>query len=280
MEQMVIDLFNELIKKNEIWDAHTVGKNLYNKDLSNKELFAKYFNFVVAVSGYPIEIETRKYFINEAETALLFFSENVDMSDDALNLIIESRRKLINNANAIKDLELKHSVQQQDARINENNSSLSELVALKGKLYGAVSQEQFDKLLIEVSNIESSIHKESFTNDQKALYDSLTKEYSQIVSKKMTDLNRISCVEYNKTAMRDFKDAFNEFKANEEKYINSQSQLFNLVSKRLFSHDASLLFNETLIYYNHVYSYIFSKLDDDGKFWLTQISIDTERVSR
>lgn len=48
----------------------------------------------------------------------------------------------------------------------------------------------------------------------------------------------------------------------------------------LFSYDASKLFNETLIYYNHVYSFIFNKLDDNGKFRLTQISIDSEKINR
>lgn len=280
MEMMGMDLFDDMVNKNEIWDAHIVGKNLYNKDLSNKEVFSKYFNFIVAVSGYPIEIETRKFFVNEAKTALLFFSENVDMNADALNLIKESRRQLMDSTNAIKKLEQKVIADQQDAIIDKNNSCLSDLVSLKDKLYGAVSQDQFDILLVEVNEIESAVNKEYFTREQKDLYNSLTNEYSQIVSKKMTDLNRTSCVEYNKTAIRDFKDAFNEFKNNEERYKSSQSQLFTLVSKRLFSYDASLLFNETLVYYNHVYSYIFSKMDDNGKFWLTQISIDTERVNR
>lgn len=43
------------------------------------------------------------------------------------------------------------------------------------------------------------------------------------------------------------------------------------------SYDAGRLFNETLIFYNHVYSYIFNKLDDNGKLELTKYSIECER---
>ena len=53
-----------------------------------------------------------------------------------------------------------------------------------------------------------------------------------------------------------------------------------LVSSTLFAFDAGRLFNETLIYYNHVYSFIFGKLDDDGKLALTRYSIECERKMR
>lgn len=277
MEQL--KLFDKLVAENNIWDAHIVGKNLYNRNLANKDIFEKYFNFVVTVSGYPIEIETRKYFVSEAETALLFYSENTDINSEELSCIRKNREQLIVVSNAIKELQNKVLSEQKEKIILDNNLNLSELVILKGKLHGANTQEQFDKILIEVNNIENAINKDLFNDEQKVLYDSLTKEYSQIISTKMTELNKRECIEYNKIAIKDFKHAFDEFKDNEAKYNDSQSQLFALVSKRLFSYDVSKLFNETLIYYNHVYLFIFSKLDDNGKFRLTQISIDTERVN-
>lgn len=278
MEQL--DLFEKLVSENNIWDAHTVGKNLYNRDLSNKDNFEKYFKFVILVGSYPIEIDTRKYFVTEAETALVFFSENSDMNLEQLNFIRKCRQQLMKVTNDIKELEYKTFKEENGKIVEENNNYLSELVTLKGKLFTSNQQEQFDKLLLEVNKNENSLKKEFLTDEQKELYDTLTKEYSEIISKKMADLNQRNNVQYNKTAIKDFKHVFEEFRDNEAKYKNSESQLFALVSKRLFSYDASKLFNETLIYYNHVYSFIFSKLDDDGKFRLTQISIDTEKINQ
>jgi hypothetical protein len=278
MEQL--DLFEKLVSENSIWDAHTVGKNLYNRDLRNKDIFEKYFNFVILVGGYPIEIDTRKYFVTEAETALVFFCENSDMDLEQLNFIRKCRQQLMKVTNDIKELEYKILKEENEIIVGENNNCLSELATLKGKLFAANQQEQFDKLLLEVNKNENALKKEFLTGEQKELYDTLTKEYSEIISKRMDDLNQRNNVQYNKTAVKDFNHVFKEFRDNEAKYKNSESQLFALVSKRLFSYDASKLFNETLIYYNHVYSFIFSKLDDDGKFRLTQISIDTERINR
>lgn len=60
-------------------------------------------------------------------------------------------------------------------------------------------------------------------------------------------------------------------------FYEEKSQLLGLVSTTLFAYDAGRLFNETLIFYNHVYSYIFNKLDDNGKLELTKYSIECER---
>lgn len=95
----------------------------------------------------------------------------------------------------------------------------------------------------------------------------------------MREMEYKNNIAYNKKAAEAYDKAFKLFKGNESNYKN-QTQLFNLVSSTLFAYDAAKLFNETLIYYNHVYSYVFGKLDDDGKFALTRFSIECERKSR
>lgn len=58
-------------------------------------------------------------------------------------------------------------------------------------------------------------------------------------------------------------------------YDNRFSQVLAAIA--FTGYDAGRLFNETLIFYNHVYSYIFNKLDDNGKLELTKYSIECER---
>jgi len=122
------------------------------------------------------------------------------------------------------------------------------------------------------------LEKDYLSPDQKELYDTLTSEYSKVVADKLAELERIENIEYNKSAVKSFKRAFDDFQLSETKYKENQSQLYSLVSDNLFGYDATRLFNETLIYYNHVYSFIFNKLDDDNKFRLTQFSIDCEKM--
>ena len=150
---------------------------------------------------------------------------------------------------------------------------------LKDTLQSADTQESFDAILVKIGKIDSEIDKDALTEEQNNVYEALTKDHTELIGSKMRQLEYKKNIDYNKKAAEAFASAFERFRKDEGKY-KKQTQLFTLASKTLFAYDASRLFNETLIYYNHVYSYIFSKLDDDGKFALTRYSIECERKLR
>ena len=52
-----------------------------SKSMVNLELFNKYFEFKVNVASWDIGIPTSKIFLSEAENALIYFSENVDLTE-------------------------------------------------------------------------------------------------------------------------------------------------------------------------------------------------------
>ena len=162
---------------------------------------------------------------------------------------------------------------------HHNAGCLKKLYALKDKLQAASTQADFDVILAQIGQVDAEIIKNGLTNEQSDTYDALTKDHTDLISSKMRELEYKKNIAYNKQAADAFAKAFSQFRNNESKYKN-QTQLFSLVSTTLFAYDASRLFNETLIYYNHVYSYIFSKLDDDGKLALTRFSIECERKLR
>jgi hypothetical protein len=271
-------MFEKLVKENRIWDAHIVAKNAYNRNLSDRNAFERYFDFCLKIAQYPIEIENRTFFLREGETALTFFSENVEMNEEVFDFIVSCRKNIVSTADQIQDVDNKQEKQHLDAIQKTNGIILTKLALLKGKVFSAKTQKEFDTLLVEIEQKESGIAKDKLINEHQQLYNNLTKEFSMTVSLKMEEFARQENKAYNKRAVDDFKDAFNNFKSDEGKYIGSDNSLFTLVNKRLFAYDAAKLFNETLIYYNHVYSYIFSKLNDDGKYRLTQYSIEAEKI--
>ena len=273
-------MFEKLEKENRIWDAHLVAKNAYNRDLANQETFEKYIDFCLKVSLYPIELTSRKFFLTEADTALTYFSENALMTDAVLDKILSYRKNIVETAEAIKEIENKQETEA-IKKIEKNNSDvLTELAKLKGQVFSAKNQKEFDGYLIQIEKTEREIDKNNLTDKQNGMYNALTKEFSELISSKMQEFVRQENVAYNKKAAEDFKHVFEKFKKDESKYIKSDTNLYALVNKRLFSYDASRLFNETLIYYNHVYSYVFGELDDSGKYRLTQYSIEAEKIKR
>lgn len=147
---------------------------------------------------------------------------------------------------------------------------------IKQKLENAKTHAEFDKLLQEISAVDAEIDHDNLTSEQKTHYDQLNKSCTDTISAKMRQLEYKDNIDYNKKAVNAYNSAFTSFKNNESRY-KDKSQLFSLVSTTLFAYDAGRLFNETLIFYNHVYSYIFNKLDDNGKLELTKYSIECER---
>lgn len=160
-----------------------------------------------------------------------------------------------------------------------NTTQIKKLYTIKQKLENAKTHAEFDKLLQEISAVDAEIDHDNLTSEQKTHYDQLNKSCTDTISAKMRQLEYKDNIDYNKKAVNAYNSAFTSFKNNESRY-KDKSQLFGLVSTTLFAYDAGRLFNETLIFYNHVYSYIFSKLDDNGKLELTRYSIECERKLR
>lgn len=175
----------------------------------------------------------------------------------------------------IAQLEQEEYEKQKRAIEATNTTQIKKLYAIKQKLENTKTHAEFDKLLQEISAVDAEIDHDSLTPEQKTHYDQLNKSCTDTISTKMRQLEYKDNIDYNKKAVNAYNSAFIKFKQNENQYKGTK--LFGLVSTTLFAYDAGRLFNETLIFYNHVYSYIFNKLDDNGKLELTKYSIECER---
>ena len=120
-------------------DAYLVGKNLFNQHPSDENIFLKYFDYLCKFASYPISIDERKFYANEADVALAFFTENVKISEATFQLIKECKLKL---ENIIKEIiSIENTIAQQAlAEIQQKNrEELCSLVELKGKLFSQKS---------------------------------------------------------------------------------------------------------------------------------------------
>ena len=77
----------------------------------------------------------------------------------------------------------------------------------------------------------------------------------------------------NLKAVQAYENVFNYFKNNN--VVDGHKDII----KSMFEFDASMLFNETLIYYNHVYNYVLSKMNDEEKLLITKYAIMSEKKS-
>lgn len=272
----MLTLFNQYKNCGELSKALIVGRNLFNQHPGNIKVFMAYFDFLCTLAEKLPSITDRQQFGEQARIAISFFSENAEISEDIIDTISENQERL----DAIfSDLNEQHEAiaQAEQKKLEEQNQKgLLKVHDLKQELSKVADESALNKVLNQLAQIDAELDKGEFTPDQTAYYDCETKEFTELISKVMRKLEYKKNVAYNKRAANSFAKAFELFREDEEKYKN-RDQLRALASNSLFCFDAERLFNETLIYYNHVYSYIFSKLDDAGKFALTKFSIECER---
>lgn len=272
-------LFLEYKNQGKFTKALLVGRNMVNKNPGDEECMTAYVDLLLFLADTLPSLQERKTFLGQASVTLSFYEENVELDEIILDNIEAYRERIGAIAVEIDAEESKNYQEELYNSEKKNENLIKQLFSIKHKLMNAKNSLEFDQLLKEISLVDAKIKHEYLTEQQKLYYDQLSKESTNLISTKMREFEHDSNVEYNKKAVEAYRQAFNEFKAEENKYKN-YTQLQSLVSKTLFAFDASRLFNETLIYYNHVYSYIFGKLSDERRFDITKLSIECERYMR
>lgn len=273
-----IDLFTALMQNNDIPMANIVLKNKFNKNISNPIIFEEFLDFCIKISNWNIDLPTRKSFLEQAESAVIYFSENASLDITLINLI-----KHYNTEIAKSYAQLEEDYHHQDTkRITQlettNDENLLMLQDYKHKIRSTNNQKEFNHYLQKVHSLEKNINKNSFTIKQEKDYEQLNTEYEKIINEKIQYFEKKTHKQYNKKAVKDYNYIFNEFKGDESRYKNNFLELKPLLKKHLLSYNTDHLYGETMIYYNNVYSYIFSKISEDSKFKLTELAIESEKV--
>lgn len=272
----MLELFKKYKQNNQISEAILIGRNLFNKNPNNKEIFSEYFELLCLLGEKLPNIDERKEFINQAEITLAFYIENVDLTEEIIKEIESFNKKLEEMKEIIEKLEEEEYMKYKTNIQTVNNNFLKELFDIKDMLIKSQEEKEFQEKLLEISEMDQNINKDFLTVEQSKYYDILNKAFTEEINKKMKEFEDKKNSSYNKKAVDSFEKAFKLFKENEEKYKN-ETQLRSLVIGTLFAYDVSKLTNETLIYYNYIYSYIFNKLSDEGKLALTKFSIKSEK---
>ena len=155
--------------------------------------------------------------------------------------------------------------------VTYNNDALELLRQLLEKVNKCKNQADFNTYLDDMGRIDQSINRERLSKEQEAKYVELTQKSSTIVSAKMSYFEDVKNREYNISAIQAYEKVFSIFKSG--KVVADHKEALKL----LFSFDSSKLYNETLVYYNHIYNYILSKLSDEEKFTMTKYAIMCEK---
>ena len=260
------------MRERKISEALLVGQNIFNQNSGNTEIFEKYVEVLLDLAtDYHTPIAICRSYCDKAELAVEFYAENVELHEDLVYEIIHIKEHIYEirmDLDARENEERKAFVKK---KIEENDQILNVLQKLMQKLIQITQKEEFDKVLEQIQQLDEVLNKEYLVERQEKMYQQISGKCANLVDTKIQYFNHKNKAEYNLKALEAYEKAYKLLK-NADNIADSEE-----IIKNLFIFDASKLFNETLVYYNHVYSYILSKMDDKGKFNLTKLAIHCEK---
>lgn len=275
------ELYTKLQDDNHLFDAYFVIKNDLSHNPGDIEIFKTFMDLALRIASFDMEFNARRKYLSEADMALTIFSESVEMTDESIIGLIKDYSNKISKASiALQKEEEKSIYELEESKRQGNQKLFEELSDIYKKMESINSQKELDDILQNIADIEAQIDKRVFSVTQQQTYESLTQGFSKLISEKMEDINHLELLNLNKEAIENFKLVFDKYNEKKSFYNKNEADLKALVTKYLFAYDSRQLFNESLIYFNHVYSTIFNGVDDDLKFKLTEWSITADKFKK
>ncbi len=267
----MLDLFQEYVSNRQYSEALLVGQNMFNKHNDDILVFQAYFDLVLSLGNGSNKNseEERLHYLQQATLLLTYFSENVTMSKKMVNQIQEFQSQLFEAEEKLQ-FERELQLKQQMTAVEEENKELLLLIQkLIKEISSSNSSEQLEKFAGQIAALDSKMNHDFMNQEQNTAYELLSKKCASVLEQRVNFLEHQRNTQYNMKAVEAYERVFQVFKTG---MIANGDWM-----KEFFQYDASRLFNETLVYYNHVFSYILNQLDDDGKFLMTQCAIKMER---
>ena len=267
----MMQLFNEYIAKGKVKQALLVGQNLFNNNQNNIKVFESFFDYLLVLAEKS-SLDKAKSLIQQAIGVLALFSENVDITERTVEYLVQKEEDLSCVTQKIIDREESARRERITEEVKYHNDALDILEQLLTKMTNCNNESDFNVLLNDLGRVDQSINRDRLSSTQENKYLMLTKKSSEVVSVKMASFEKKRNRDYNLKAIESYERIFNMFK--NRKVVGDHKE----VLKGLFVYDASRLYNETLVYYNHVYNYVLNKLSDEEKFTMTKYAIMCEKM--
>ena len=273
------DLVTKLKADGNFIDAYLVAKNVLSRNIGDVSAFKNFIDLALEIASYNIVFDERKQYVSEANTALAMFSEAANIDEAILALIKETRKRIRTVTESILEEEREYLDEIKRKIEDKNTELLNELVQIYQQIQNAKTQKQFDAALSQVAEVETAMDKSAFSTEQSITYEKLTQKYSELISRQMEIINKNELLTYNKKAVACFNEVLLAFKKEPSKY-KDESTLKALMTTKFFTFDVSKLFNESLVFYNHVYYVVFQESSDTLKYRLTEWALNTAKLEK
>lgn len=280
-EQVEINRIFELFERTKETDkelAFIVLKNLFSGHLADRKCFSYYFDFCLSLAGESgVPGETRDAYYDKADVALQMFAEKTVCDEESL-LLIKEKRSILNELYEKAESERREELLRKEEQLHKKvKKDLGTLASRIDYISDIKSRTELDRIVDEISSVESALDKGVFNKAEQDEYAKLSKKLSDVLPKKLETFKKKEEHKYNSEAVQIIKQSFDLFTGDEKKYKKVDADFRSDIAVKLLSLDSSRMSSETYSYYNYVYGYMFSKMDNENKYNLTLLSLQYSR---
>lgn len=267
----MIKLFEKYINEKNFCNAQIVIQNLFTKDAGNKEVYTEYSKFLISQALDAPDVNMKEEFADKANMALMFFMENTTLDSEMIKFINKEQDKLSNLFVEIQEIKVAQiNIQSQEIK-KKNKEGLKLVRSIIASMKQEATMETIEHKAKQIAQIDTQLYSDYFSEAENKEYENLTRECSEVIKNKSIELQEIANKNYNLQAVNAYKKVFDTFNGTLNCAPNGS------VFKEIFAFDPNRLSNETLVYYNHVYSFLLSKLSEDEKYQMTKAAVLSDK---
>lgn len=248
-------------------EALIVGKNLFASNMGDVEIFKAYSFILEAAMRAENTSKGKIVYLNQLTSALSDFSKVTNIDDNMIDFIVSQEERLKRIQEDIDQLRKQEEREYIKNKILSNDNILKSLSSEIENLKDVKDKASFDSTIQKIKQYELAIDKAYLSDRQQPIYDLMIQQFSKIEDLKLHSFKQAEEVKYNEQALASYERVYRFFKTGEA--LDGYKDII----KGLFEYDSDRLFRETLSYYDNVYSFILSKLNDAEKYQLTKAAI-------
>ena len=268
---MMLQRMKENIASRHLRDALIIGQNLFYHNPGDVDIFSTYYTVLWSLATEANGSTEKLQYFKQLTQVVASFSEAVQLDDEMVEYIKSKEDSLNLLYKSIEEVKAEEEKQFVKSKFLQNDKVLRTIQERISELSVVKSKAEFDSLLNTIQKLDAMLDKQYMSDSENAQYEVLTTKCSELVNIKVAAFDRQSKEEYNQRALDSYEKVYRLFRDG-----NLPGNHTEVVSG-LFAYDPTKLFNETLTYYNHVYSYVLSKLNDEEKYVLTKAAIHCEK---
>lgn len=268
--------YKDLVESGSYNDAFSIIKSLVHKKINNINNLYEYV-FVFQNLIETTSLDDIKEQINDFKKCVENYKTNVRLDKIKLSKLKEIDKKIFEYQTIYKNKSERLISEKEDSVKRQNTEILETLSTILTQLDDIQTEDDFNKLLLEVRRNEKELDVSSLSDEERLSYDNLIDQYANKIQELTDRFNQISLKEYNMKAIDDLHEVFNEFVHHKRKFLRNIRIYQEFIIEKMLSIDVNKLFKEANDYYNYVYSYIFNRLKGEDKYYISKLVLEVKK---